>query len=337
MNITLKNGQNMISLKSIKMILAFFILSLFYYFFSFLIPFTNNAFVIANIRPVAAIVHGYISELNIKNEQYVKKGEKLFTVYQAPYRLKFQETKQNLLKANEDYLGLFFKLKKDQELLNKFTQAYQRIHLNYIRNRSVLNFGAVSEIKVKDLKFADNAALAKVLSQKQQILLDKQNIKSMSHQIKLLQSQKELAKIYLKQTEVYAQADGQIQNMFLSVGTPIKVNQPVFSFIDTKDIFIQANFNELDLRKVKKGNQVYIIPRIYFATKIYHGEVISSHGWAANRQNTNPKSQLQNLKNNTNNWILLPQRFPVQIRILDYDPENYPLPIGASCYVFIAI
>lgn len=38
------------------------------------IPFTNNAFVVANVRPVAANVKGYITNIYVKNEQEVKKA-----------------------------------------------------------------------------------------------------------------------------------------------------------------------------------------------------------------------------------------------------------------------
>ena len=56
--------------------------------------------------------------------------------------------------------------------------------------------------------------------------------------------------------------------------------------------------------------------------------------WAADRQTTAPKSQLQKVVNE-NEWLLLPQRFPIQIKILDPDP-NYPLNPGSSAYVYIS-
>jgi len=37
------------------------------YIFSYLIPFTDNAFVINNVRPVAALANGYITDLYVKN------------------------------------------------------------------------------------------------------------------------------------------------------------------------------------------------------------------------------------------------------------------------------
>lgn len=46
-------------------------------------------------------------------------------------------------------------------------------------------------------------------------------------------------------------------------------------------------------------------------------------------------TQIQMVTQNENNWIMLLQRLPVQIRITDYDAVNYPLSIGSSAYVYI--
>lgn len=323
-------------LKPYTVVTSLAILAAVYYFFSFLIPFTDNAFVVANIRPVAAIVSGYITDLYVKNEQHVTKGEPLFKVFQTPYRLTYQQIFEEVKTTEYALQAMRHQLEKDKQLLIQYQQDYQRIHINYLRNKAVLPSGSVSDIDVKNWGFEDKASLAKVHMQTQQIVLDKNNILSLQHQIKALTYKLNNAQVNLEQTIVYAQSNGLIQNMYLSIGTPIKINQPVFSFVDTDNLYIQANFNELDLRKVRAGDSVYILPRIYFGTKIYHGKVIS-HAWAANRQVTNRKTQLQDVHNDTNNWVLLPQRFPVQIRITDYDAMHYPLPIGATCYVIVAI
>lgn len=328
--------QNMRKLKPYSVVFSLALLAVIYYFFSFILPFTNNAFVVANVRPVAAIVSGYVTDLYVKNEQYVQKGQPLFKVFQTPYQLTYKKLSEEVRTAKADYQSLLHQLQKDKQLLIQYQQDYQKIHLNYLRNKAVLKSGAVSGIDVKNWEFDDRGSLAKVDMQKQQISLDKKNIISTQHKIKALTYQMSYAKVNLDQTVVYAQSNGFVQNMYLSLGTPIKINEPVFSFVDTDHLYIQANFNELDLRKVQAGNKVYIIPRMYFGTKLYHGTVIS-HTWAANRQITNQRTQLQTVSNGTNNWILLPQRFPVQIKIMDYDHQHYPLPIGATCYVIILV
>lgn len=328
--------QKIRKLKPYRVVLSLAIVTLLYYFFSFLIPFTNNAFVVTNVRPVAATVSGYVTDLFVKNGQYVHKGEPLFTVFQKPYQLIYKQTLEEVNTAKADYQALQYQLQKDKQLLIQYEQEYQKIHLNYVRNKAVLQAGAVSEIDVKNQQFENTASTAKVVMQKNQIHLDENNLESIQHRIKALTYKLHYAKVNLDETIVRAQSNGNIQNMYLSLGTPIEINKPIFSFVDTDNLYIQANFNELDLRKVKAGNNVYIIPRMYFGTKIYHGTV-ASRAWAANRQITNAKTQLQTVTNDTSNWVLLPQRFPIQIKITDYDPEQYPLPFGATCYVIVMV
>ena len=53
------------------------ILTTIIYLFSFLFPFTDNAFVVNNIRPVAALTSGYLTGLYVKNGEPVRKGQKL--------------------------------------------------------------------------------------------------------------------------------------------------------------------------------------------------------------------------------------------------------------------
>ena len=121
--------------------------------------------------------------------------------------------------------------------------------------------------------------------------------------------------------------------MYVSVYTPIKIHQPVFSFIDTSNYYIQANFNETDLRNVRPGQTVYIWLRMYYFNKLFKGKIVNTL-WAAERQNTAIRSQIQKVRNE-NEWLLLPQRFPIQIKILNPDPK-YPLHPGASAYAYIA-
>ena len=140
------------------------------------------------------------------------------------------------------------------------------------------------------------------------------------------------AKYNLDHTTVYAQTDGTISNLFSSIGSPVTAQQPLFSFIDTSHWYVQANFKETDLGSVRSGDNSTVRLRMYLGDKIYQGKVVSTN-WAVNRQQSNTRNQLQEIENE-NQWVLLAQRFPVLIEILNPDP-NFPLHIGASAYVNI--
>ena len=75
----------------ILLITAILIAGTWYYLWLHRMPFTQNAFIVSNIRPVSALVSGYITNIYVKNNQAVHKGDPLFTVFRQPYELKIQE------------------------------------------------------------------------------------------------------------------------------------------------------------------------------------------------------------------------------------------------------
>lgn len=306
------------------------------YNFSFLFPFTNNGFVTANVRPVAANVTGYITDIYIRNEQYVKKGHPLFTVFKTPYELAYKKACSDVAEAKAQLKVLNTQVAKSQYLLAAQKQQYEKFQFNYTHYRSALTEHAVSEIRTNTALKEKSAALNQLQAREKELELNQHQLLVQKMKINALKAVMENAKVDLDETTVYAKNNGVIQNMFVALGTPIKIREPVFSFVDTETMFIQANFNETDLGRVRPGNKVTIFPRIYFGSKIYHG-IVYSRQWAASRLMTHQTSQLQVVSNDESNWFLLPQRLPVQIQITDYDPIHYPLSIGASAYVYIHV
>lgn len=319
--------------KPIFFILTFLFLIILYRF-AYFFPFTNNAFVVANIRPVAANVNGYITEIYVKNESYVKKGQPLFTVFPKPYELAYKKALHQVEEAKERLKVYEISAEKTQFLLNAQKNNYQKVHFEFTHNQSALVEHAVSAIKVNNLKQQAASAQNQLNALEKELDLINAQITAQQKKIAALVDVKDNAKVNYDETTVYAQNDGIVQNMYVSLGTPIEIRKPIFSFVNTEHLFVQANFNETDLRHVKAGDRVTIYPRIYSVFHPYHGVVISRN-WAANRQITDNRTQQQIVTNNEDNWILLPQRFPVQIEILDYDPVNYPLSMGASAFVYI--
>lgn len=310
------------------------LVALILYTVAFLIPFTDDAFVVNNVRPVVAEVDGYVSEIYIKNGQHVKKGQPLFKVLDDPYRYNLEQVESELRKAMANLKALEHQLKKDINLSQSRKEIYEKIALDDEMYQAGLKANVVSEMIAKNSRKDTMSALADYQSSIEQINIDEQNVIAAEHDIQALEAKVQKARFYLEQTVVYAQDDGIIQNFYLALGNPVNFNEPLFSFVTTGEVLIQANFNETDLRLVKPGDKVLIFPRTYLFEKVFHGEIISDY-WAVNRQSTNQRTQLQDVKNE-NQWLLLPQRLPVQIRVLDPDPE-YPLRVGSSAYVYIDV
>jgi len=83
--------KKFIARNNVELVLATLVsLGFTYYFYIHREPRTDNAFVVANIRPVSSLVEGHITHLYVLNNQQVKKGDKLFSIYNVPYELAIQ-------------------------------------------------------------------------------------------------------------------------------------------------------------------------------------------------------------------------------------------------------
>ncbi len=303
-----------------------------YHLFSYMIPFTDNAFVVTNTAPIAADVAGFITDVYVKNGQKVKKNQPLFKVYQEPYRLAYEQAKAKYEEALENIKVIQRKTNKTSALLKAAAFEFDKANYEYTLKQDPVVAKAVSRLEVKKLYFDMQSSYNVKQSLERQIAVEDQEIKQQQKQVQALKSEMNNALVNLNLTIVRAPSNGMVDNMYITSGTPIKIHEPLFSFIDTNTWWIQANFNETDLRRVRAGDRVIILLRMYYFDRIFHGEVVNLI-WAADRQHTSTRTQ-QQLVLNENQWLLLPQRFPVQIKILDPDPK-YPLNPGASAYVYI--
>lgn len=149
--------------------------------------------------------------------------------------------------------------------------------------------------------------------------------------IKQLEARLELAKINSGLTVVRALSDGYVTNMSVSPGGYYHAGDVLFGFIDTETWWVQANFKESELSGIRKGQTARIWLWQYPGVELKG--VVEETGWSAERRKTAPETGLPVVEKE-NEWFLLPQRFPVQIRIVD-PPEGILLTPGGSAYVSV--
>lgn len=300
--------------------------------FSYLIPFTDNAFVVANNQIVAADVSGYVSEIYVKNGQRVTKDSPLFKVFDTPYKLALVKSKAAYEQAVSALEEQQQTIKKDDHILEEAQANLDKANYDY-KLKSAPDVGnSVAEVEIKNALYSTKSLKAQVNANKIQRLMDDQQLIQKQKQLEQAKANMDSDVANLKETIVRAGANGVVDNMFLAIGSPVSAHQALFSFVNTDSWYVQANFNETDLRHVRPGDKAKIILRMYYFDKIYHGEIVNNI-WVTDRQSTTSRSQQQTISSN-NEWLNLPQRVPVLIKISDPD-SKYPLNPGVSAYVYI--
>ena len=152
-------------------------------------------------------------------------------------------------------------------------------------------------------------------------------------QIKKLLAALEVNTIWYDLTDVRAFADGCITDLTVVPGGYYRPGDVLCGFVDTSVWYVQANLEESELSAIKPGVKARIWLRQH-PEKMFHG-VVEQTGYAVERRKSSRQTGLMEVAKE-NEWFPLPQRFPVQIKILDQG-ENLPFTHGASAYVELDI
>ncbi len=295
-------------------------------------PFTQNAFVVANTRPVSALVGGYLEHIHVKNNQFVRKGDLLFTIFRRPYELKVKELESSAesINAREEALHAALKVQEAQVRSEKARQA----NALYLAERAAAMYeaSAVSQTYAEERTRELEISGAELSAAELRLGVIRAELKQLEAEKKKIRHSLALAKVYLEQTLLTALSDGFIINMYLSPGGYYHAGDVFCAFVDNSGWFVQANFEETDLSKIREG-QAARVWLWQYPGKCFSG-VVDRINWGVDRRLTSDGTGAAVVEKE-NQWFMLPQRFPVIIRLDELPDETYPLHIGGSAYVEI--
>ena len=292
-------------------------------------PFTQNAFVVANIQTVNARVPGHIAEIYVENNRRVKKGDPLLTIYRVPYELRVKRLASSLDAEIARKAELEATIPLNEALLRKSRCDFENADYLARQAEELVGPRAVSERYLEEQSTKMEAAKAQVEAERQRIEVAKRQVVRAGAQIKALEAELDTAKVDLELTVVRAECDGTVTNMFLTKGAYVHPGENLFALIDESRWWLQSNFKETQLSMLSPGQEVKIWLWQY-PNRVLRGHV-TEVGWGVNRQRTAEENGMPVVEKE-NEWFLLPQRFPVQIEI-DEVPDGVTLHPGASAFV----
>lgn len=297
-----------------------------YRYFAYYDTRSNDAYVSANIVNMAAIVSGPITKVFVKENQPVKKGDKLIVIEQLPYLYAVDRAKARLNIAKLNYENQKLNIIKAEQLLKENQIKLNLSQDHYKRYQALQLKQDIAKITLVNLTDKMKEQQAAIVDAEQQLKIALANLDD--NQILAAQAELDQANYQLSHTTLLAPEDGYITNFNLRLGQYIKEGEGLFAFIETKRWWIVTRYRETAIRLIKPGDKAKIMIDMY-PGKVFHGHV-SSIGWGINRvqQGDVAPSTLLYLEA-TEDWIRIAQRFPVRIYIDDLTDE-YPMRIGAS-------
>jgi membrane fusion protein (multidrug efflux system) len=141
----------------------------------------------------------------------------------------------------------------------------------------------------------------------------------------ILQAQKELeqAELDLRYTEIKAAISGFVSSRAVNPGNQVQAGQTILAIRPLENVWIDANFKETQLDKLRIGQPVDLHVDAY-PGRLFHGRIA---GFSAG---TGAAMSLLPAQNATGNFVKVVQRLPVRIELTEPPPKDAPLFVGLS-------
>lgn len=289
---------------------------------------TDNAYVRGDSTALAPKVGGYVTAVEVRDNQRVAAGDILFRIDDRDYRARLAQAEANVAAARARLANSGEEIRLQATLVRQ-AQAQRRAALADLglarktsdRRRDLVEGGAVSIAQVDEsdtgaarAEAGASASAATVDAQRQRIAVLGTQREAAVAAIAQAEAARDLARIDLENTIVRAPIAGVVGNRQVRVGRLVTAGVPLLEIVPVDAVFVVANFKETQLKHIRPGQSARIRVDGYPGTAI-EGVVDSFAPGSGSAFSLIPAD------NATGNFIRVVQRVPVKIRL-----RRNPLP-----------
>ena len=296
---------------------------------------TDDAYVSGNIVAVTSRENGTVMALHVDNTQTVRRGQPLLELDPAVVNVNVAAAESNLARAVRTVNGEFSHAASSNAQVAQAQVALVLARTDYQRRQSASVDGAVSGEELahaRDNVTAAEAALAAARGGHEQTLSQIQGT-DVANNPDVLTAEATLRNAIIAQghMRIVAPVDGVIAQRTVQLGQQVTAGTPLMAVVSLSDVWIDANFKEVQLQDMRIGQPATVTADIYGGKVTYHGHV---EGLGAG---SGSAFALLPPQNASGNWIKIVQRVPVRIALDPQDLAEHPLRVGLSVNASVSI
>lgn len=299
---------------------------------------TDDAQVEANISPVLPRISGYVTEVRVRDNQYVRKGDTLLILDDRDLAIKLEQAEaslatavSNLSSARANAGAAHANIATTQATLSTADAQIETAKVNVWRT--------TEDFKRYDNLFKDHsitrqqfeqALAAKETAEKQLAVLQQQKsevvrqVSAVSSQsnatashidvagatIKEKQVDVDDAKLNLSYTVITAASDGRLSKINVQEGQFVQAGSALFSIVQNNNVWVVANFKETQVGTIREGQRVVV-----------EVDAFPGHEFEARVGSFSPATgarfALLPPDNASGNFVKVVQRLPVRIEFVN--------------------
>ena len=303
---------------------------------------TDNAYVQGNVVQLTPQVAGTVIAISADDTDFVKAGQPLVKLDPADARVALEQAEAQLAQAVRETRTWFVnngtlkaQIAAREADLIRAQSDLARAQDDVSRRAPLVATGAVGKeefnhvtSQVAVARTALSAAESGTLAAREQLASNQSLTEGISvdQHPNVLRAAGRVREAYLalSRAELLAPVDGYIARRSVQLGQRVQAGTPLMSVIALKDVWVDANFKEGQLRNLRIGQPVDLIADVYGKKVEYHGTI---EGLGAG---TGAAFALLPAQNATGNWIKVVQRVPVRIALDPKEVAEHPLRVGLS-------
>lgn len=310
---------------------------------------TDNAYVQGNVIQITPQIGGTVTAILADDTDFVKAGSPLVQLDPADAKVALDQAEANLgqavrqvrtLYANNGMLSAQIGVRESD--IAKAQTEIGRATDDLNRRQSLVGNGAVSKEELNhaqsQLANAQNAlasAQAGVVTARAQLTSNQaltEGTRIESHPSVMAAAAKvREAYLALHRAALPAPVDGYVAKRTVQLGQRVAAGTPLMSIIPLNQLWVDANFKEIQLRNIRIGQPVTLTADVYGNKVEYKGTV------AGMGAGTGAAFALLPAQNATGNWIKVVQRVPVRVALDPQQVAANPLRVGLSMEALVDV
>jgi membrane fusion protein, multidrug efflux system len=297
---------------------------------------TDNAYLSQNKVSVSSDVNGRVIEVDAKESQSVKRGDVLLRIDPEQFRIALAEAEAKLAAARLSVGQLRETVSGKGADVSGKREAVTYAEIDLKRQQELLDKGFSTRARVEQSEHALAQAHSELVSAE----ADEGNARAAlagtaatsgdiesQPAVMAARAARDKAALDLRRTVVYAPVDGVAsQTDKVQPGQMVFAGVPTVSLLVGNQMWVEANYKETDLEKMRVGQSATVKFDAYPDTPL-KGRVLSIGAGTGSEFSVLPA------QNATGNWVKVVQRVPVRIAISD--TRGLPLIAGLSAKVTV--
>ena len=279
-----------------------------------LTPYTSDASVRTFVVRLRPEVSGKVIEVAVRDNQIVRTGDLVYRIDPAPFRIAVERAAAKLAAAGQAVGASTAAVDEAQAQLVQELAQRDNVREQAARVFELVRTGVYAKSKGDQAQSELGTAEAQVQRAQASLEQARQALGPQgadNPQIREATAELEQARLDLARTTLLAPGDGVVSNLQLRVGQCAAAGQPALTFLDARQIWLQAFLRENSLEYVSPGTRAEVV------LDVLPGRVlparVESVGWGIGESDVDTITGLPKTRQGTGGWLAPAQRFPVEL------------------------